>query len=108
MQLSEIEMPCSFHAISAHYGNNYFWIGPTSSLGFLANGENIRIEKILKEGDSFRFPPGAVHQEEAITDCLIIEASTPHYNDRVRVEKEYGLTEEPGLQSTTKNEVKYL
>ena len=26
MQLSEIEMPCSFHAISAHYGNNYFWI----------------------------------------------------------------------------------
>jgi len=26
MQLSEIEMPCSFHSISAHYGNNYFWI----------------------------------------------------------------------------------
>ena len=48
-------------------------------------------ETKVSAGDSFRFPPNSVHQEEALTDCLIIEASTPHYNDRVRVEKEYGL-----------------
>ena len=47
-----------------------------------------------------------VHQEEALTDCLIIEASTPHYNDRVRVEKKYFLAEEPGLESTSIEDVK--
>ena len=58
------------------------------------------IETIVSEGDSFRFPPSAVHQEEAITDCLIIEASTPHCNDRVRVEKLFGMKENKGLKST--------
>ena len=43
--------------------------------------------KILKAGDCFHLPPGFVHQEEALTDCEIIEISTPHFNDRVRVEK---------------------
>ena len=62
--------------------------------------------KILKKGDSFHFPPKSIHQEEALTDCEIIEASTPHYNDRVRVEAEYGLIAEPGLPSTKKSQVK--
>ena len=66
------------------------------------------VEKILKEGDSFRFPPYSVHQEEALTDCLIIEASTPHFNDRVRVESEYGLKEESGLSSTDENDIKTM
>lgn len=57
-------------------------------------------EKILLPGSSFHFPPGAVHQEEAVEDCTIIEASTPHFNDRVRVEKAYGLKAEKGLPST--------
>ncbi len=57
-------------------------------------------EKILKKGDSFQFPPGAVHQEEALTDCEIIEVSTPFFNDRVRVERNYGLSEDDGLPST--------
>ena len=69
------------------------------------NGNGQLIETIVKEGEWFRFPPNSVHQEEAITDCLIIEASTPHYNDRVRVENEYGLKEEKGLGSTKISEV---
>ena len=32
MQLSEIEMPCSFYSISANHGNNFFWIDPDSAL----------------------------------------------------------------------------
>lgn len=63
-------------------------------------------EKVLGPGDCFHFPPGAVHQEEAITDCIIIEASTPHFNDRVRVEKLYGKEIQDGLPSTLKKEVK--
>ena len=64
-------------------------------------------QKILKPGASFHFPPGAVHQEEALTDCVIIEASSPHFNDRVRVEKKYGMSSKDGLPSTLKNEVKF-
>ena len=61
--------------------------------------------KILKKGDIFHFPPGSIHQEEAITNCEIIEASTPHFNDRVRVEEKYGLLVHKGLKSTLKKEV---
>ena len=43
--------------------------------------------KILSKGKIFHFPPGVIHQEKALTDVEIIEASTPHFNDRVRVEK---------------------
>ena len=70
------------------------------------NGNGKLKKIILKKGQSFHFPPGAVHQEEAITDCKIIEASTPHFNDRVRVEKKYGLSSSSGLPSTKLNQIK--
>ena len=57
------------------------------------NGKGKLVKKILKQGDCFHFPPYFVHQGKTITDCEIIEVSTPHFNDRVRVEKKYGLTE---------------
>ena len=74
---------------------------------FKDNQDKIK-SKILKKGDSFHFPPKTIHQEEALTDVEIIEASTPHYNDRVRVEEKFGFVEEPGLPSTKKSEVKIL
>jgi|TARA_B110000438_G_scaffold302223_1_gene359280 mannose-6-phosphate isomerase-like protein (cupin superfamily) len=64
-------------------------------------------EKILKPGSTFHFPPGAIHQEEAITDCEVIEASSPHFNDRVRVEEEYGMSSKEGLPSTSEDEIKF-
>ena len=57
-------------------------------------------KKILSTGDVFHFPPGSVHQEEAITNCEILEASSPHFNDRVRVDELYGLSSSEGLPST--------
>ncbi len=70
------------------------------------NGNGKLISKILKAGNCFHFPPGSVHQEEAISDCHIIEASTPHFNDRVRVEKKYGIKGKIiGLPTTKKNQV---
>jgi mannose-6-phosphate isomerase-like protein (cupin superfamily) len=56
--------------------------------------------KILKSGQSFHFPPFSIHQEKALTDCFIVEASTPHFNDRVRVEKFYGIKNYSGLPTT--------
>ena len=40
------------------------------------------VSKILKPGQCFHFPPGVIHQEIALEKCLIIEASSPHLNDR--------------------------
>ena len=69
------------------------------------NGRGKLISKILKKGDTFHFPPNTIHQEKALTNCVIIEASTPHFNDRVRVEKKYGIKSVKGLPSTKKSEV---
>ena len=62
-------------------------------------------EKIIEAGESFHFPPFCIHQEEAITDCLIIEVTTPHLNDRVRMEKEFGQNLNDGLPSTNYNDI---
>jgi len=69
------------------------------------DGQGRLIERVVKAGDSFHFPPGVVHQEEAITDCVIIEGSTPHFNDRVRAEEEFGLGAPKGMPTTTLDEI---
>jgi hypothetical protein len=44
----------------------------------------------LVEGDAFRITPGTVHYIEAVTDCDVLEASTPDLDDVVRLEDRYG------------------
>jgi mannose-6-phosphate isomerase len=44
----------------------------------------------LGAGDSYRLTPGTVHQMAAITDCDILEASTPQLDDVVRISDRYG------------------
>ncbi|MBM7070042.1 cupin domain-containing protein [Actibacterium sp. 188UL27-1] len=61
-------------------------------------------ERLVQAGDVFHFSPGVVHQEEAVTDCVIIEASSPFINDRVRVEELFGLVAGQGLPSTKPGE----
>lgn len=71
------------------------------------NNSGELITKVLKEGDFFHFPAGSVHQEKAITEVVLIEVSTPFFNDRVRVEKEFGLDENDssGLPTTKLDEI---
>ena len=64
-------------------------------------------EKICGPGDYAHFPNGAVHQEEALEDTLILECTTPHANDRVRVDSASDQ-KEFGLQTTREDEIKYL
>ncbi len=69
-------------------------------------GDGNLVERKCVAGDVVHFPQGAVHQEEALTDCVIIEVSTPFLNDRVRVEEMYGMKIPPGgLPSTKIDEV---
>ena len=41
-------------------------------------------------GDAFRYRPGTVHRVTAIEDTPIVEVSTPHLDDVVRLEDRYG------------------
>ena len=44
----------------------------------------------LKVGESFRITPGTVHQMLAVTDCDVLEVSTPETDDIVRISDRYG------------------
>lgn len=44
----------------------------------------------LKIGEAYRITPGTIHQMEAVTDCDILEVSTPQLDDVVRLQDRYG------------------
>ena len=44
----------------------------------------------MQPGESFRNSPGTIHQMIAVTDCDVLEASTPHLDDVVRLKDLYG------------------
>ena len=44
----------------------------------------------LARGDAFRITPGTIHYMEAVTDCDVLEASTPELDDVVRLKDRYG------------------
>jgi mannose-6-phosphate isomerase-like protein (cupin superfamily) len=48
------------------------------------------LEQEIRPGDAFHFLPGTVHRVTALEDTLVIEVSTPHLDDVVRLEDEYG------------------
>jgi mannose-6-phosphate isomerase len=53
--------------------------------------------EVIGPGACFRFRPGTVHRVTALEDTTIIEVSTPHLDDVVRLEDRYGRegTSEP-------------
>jgi quercetin dioxygenase-like cupin family protein len=53
-------------------------------------GESELRDQKLRTGDAFRITPGTIHYIEAITDCDILEASTPELDDVVRLKDRYG------------------
>jgi mannose-6-phosphate isomerase len=44
----------------------------------------------LRVGESFRITPGTIHQMVALTDCDVLEVSTPELDDVVRLSDRYG------------------
>jgi mannose-6-phosphate isomerase len=53
-------------------------------------GEALLNEEIVAAPAFFHFPPGTVHRVSAIEDTTIIEVSTPHLDDIVRLDDRYG------------------
>lgn len=62
-------------------GEMRFWVGSSAEA----------LEEVqLEEGEAFRIFPGTVHRMQAVTECDILEASTPHLADVVRIQDRYG------------------
>jgi mannose-6-phosphate isomerase-like protein (cupin superfamily) len=53
-------------------------------------GQKILNEEVIGAGAAFRYRPGTVHRVTAIEDTTILEVSTPHLDDVVRLEDLYG------------------
>jgi len=60
-------------------------------------GQTVLNEEVIAAGACFRYRPGTVHRVTAIEDTTILEVSTPHLDDVVRLEDAYGRegTSEP-------------
>ena len=60
-------------------------------------GQAVLNEEVVAAGAAFRYRPGTVHRVTALEDTTILEVSTPHLDDVVRLEDLYGRegTSEP-------------
>jgi mannose-6-phosphate isomerase len=59
-----------------------------------AVGEAVLAREVVGPGAAFHFAPGTVHRIRALEDTTILEVSTPHLDDLVRLEDRYGRGDE--------------
>ena len=57
-------------------------------------GATVLDSAVVGPGTSFRIRPGTIHRMTAIEDTLMLEVSTPHLADVVRLDDRYGRTGE--------------
>ncbi len=65
----------------------------------IENDSGVIEEHKMKAGESFHILPNRKHRMIAITDCEIFEVSTPHLEDVVRLEDNYGRVPDSGSAS---------
>ena len=53
-------------------------------------GDDEPQDQRLTAGQAFRITPGTIHYMEAVTDCDVLEVSTPELDDVVRLRDRYG------------------
>ena len=69
---------------------SWYLLEGRAQIELAAAGEKATSSEIVTSGAAFRFTPGTVHRIEAIDDTTILEVSTPHLDDIVRLEDVYG------------------
>jgi mannose-6-phosphate isomerase-like protein (cupin superfamily) len=80
------------HRLSLQYHNQKdetIYVQSGRLLFIVGEGSEL-VEKEMGQGDSFHIPPLTRHRMMALTDCDILEASTPELDDVVRLEDAYG------------------
>jgi quercetin dioxygenase-like cupin family protein len=59
-------------------------------MNFEVEENGVMVVRTLLPGDSYHIPPKAKHRMEAEETCEVLEASTPHLDDVVRLQDAYG------------------
>jgi mannose-6-phosphate isomerase len=81
-------------ALSLQFHNvkdeSWYMLQGRAQLEFAALGEAIPSSEVVSAGEAFRLRPGTVHRVKAVEDTTILEASTPHLDDVVRLDDRYG------------------
>lgn len=62
----------------------------SGQMKFVVEENGAMVERILGPGESYHITPNTKHRMIAITDCDVLEASTPELDDVVRLEDSYG------------------
>ncbi len=82
------------HALSLQFHNekdeSWYVHEGRAELELGAAGETLFDTEIVSPGMAFRLRPGTVHRLQALEDTLVLEVSTPHLDDIVRLEDRYG------------------
>jgi mannose-6-phosphate isomerase-like protein (cupin superfamily) len=78
-------------SLQYHEVKDESWLvqGGRATLELGERGGPLRTTEIGPQ-DAFHFPPGTVHRVTALEDTLVVEVSTPHLDDVVRLEDRYG------------------
>ena len=53
------------------------------------DGQGTLVSREMVPGESFHIPAGSPHRFLALEDCVVFEASTPVFDDRMRLEEHY-------------------
>jgi mannose-6-phosphate isomerase-like protein (cupin superfamily) len=69
---------------------SWYLLEGRAELEFAAPGEKATTSEVVTPGAAFRIRPGTVHRITAIEDVVMLEVSTPHLDDIVRLEDDYG------------------
>jgi mannose-6-phosphate isomerase-like protein (cupin superfamily) len=89
------------HSLSLQYHDrkdeSWFVQSGRAKLELGSAGDAMLNETVIGPGEAFHYPPGTLHRVTALEDTTILEVSTPHLDDVVRLEDAYGRegTSEP-------------
>jgi len=89
------------HSLSLQFhrekDESWYVQGGRARLELGERGQGALDEEIIQAGACFRYRPGTVHRLTALEDTTVLEVSTPHLDDVVRLDDAYGRagTSEP-------------
>ena len=81
-------------ALSLQFHNvkdeSWYVLEGRAKLELSSPGDAVPSSEVAVTGAAFRLRPGTVHRVQAVEDTTILEVSTPHLDDVVRLEDRYG------------------
>ena len=92
--LGKIRCVKAGHSLSLQFhrqkDESWYFLDGRAELEFGGPGEPVTRSEVVSAGAAFRLRPGTVHRIRALEDTRVLEVSTPHPDDVVRLEDAYG------------------